>query len=408
MEQGQIESNLELFKELISCHANVYLWQFDSEGNLLKSNCPYETVFGTVFSVFGCKKQMYDHGRRFSMPFQLVTPLGLSWFAAFHREQGTLKQVYAIGPISTTEFSMSAIWHVINYTPELNSSAAWRRELGAALDKIPALSSLIWNQYGVMLHYCVTGKKIRISDLHRTEETHILPDGFQVHRDRHRTWLAEQNLMRAIREGDLNFRDALNRSSLVSEGVPVRAENPIRRAKDSVIVSIALCTRAAIDGGLSPEQAYSLGDAYIQAVEDTRDSLDIGRIHDTMMEDFVTRVRKMRTNPNLSKHIQTCCDYIEGHSEDDLNIDSLAQIIGYSKYYLSRQFKEEMRISINNYIKIVRVERSKSLLLTTDDSVLEIALRLKFCSRSHFSESFREIVGCTPVEYREKYGKINR
>lgn len=409
MEQTKIEQNLNLFRELISCQANVYLWEYDSKGTLQKSNCPHESIFDTLFTVFDCKAQMCAHAEPSFMPLQIDTPAGLLWLAGFQKDQGVLNRVYVIGPVFGTDSPLSVIQQVIEHNPQLrlHTDAAWRKEFREALKELPTLNTMIWTQYGIMLHYCLTEEKILPSDLSRTGERIVLPDGTHVQKNRHRTWLLEQDLMRAVREGDLNYREALDRSSLVSSGVPVHASDPVRHAKDSVIVSIALCTRAAIDGGLSPEQAYSLGDTYIQAVEDARSFLDIAGIHDTMMEDFVLRVHKKRGNPSLSGYIQTCCDYIEGHLEQELNIEILSQLVGYSKYYLSRQFKEEMHVSVNQYIKLVRIERAKSLLLTTEESILEIALRLKFCSRSHFSESFREIEGCTPVEFREKYGKRN-
>lgn len=409
MEQSKIEQNLSLFRELISCQAHVYLWEYDGEGQLIESNCPHENIFDTIFTAFDCKAQMLTHAETSSIPLMIDTPMGLLWLAAFHKEGEQLQQVYVIGPVFGTDSPVSAVRHAIERSPQLhlNTNATWRKEFRGALEELPIVSHMIWEQYGVMLHYCVTEEKIGFSDLIRTEERYMLPDGSQMQKDRHKTWLVEQDLMRAVREGDLNYREVLNRSSLVSDGVPVHTADPVRHAKDSVIVSIALCTRAAIDGGLSPEQAYSLGDTYIQAVEDAPYAVDVASIHNTMMEDFVLRVHRKQANPSLSSHIQTCCDYIEGHIEQELNIEILSQIVGYSKYYLSRQFKEETHLSVNQYIKHMRIERAKSLLLTTEESILEIALRLRFCSRSHFSESFREIEGCTPVEFRERHGKRN-
>ena len=402
MDQKKIEENLELFKELISCNANLYLWSYDADYNLIQSNCPYESVLSTMFSLFGCKEYLYTYAKDHDVPLGIGTPIGLQWIAAFHKEAGELIKIYMIGPAFNTEVSMNEINHAMGKSQELNISHTFRHELYQAVENAPAISPMIWNQYAIMLHYCVTGEKIRISDIINKHGKVMLADGRQVQKDRHKTWLAERNLIRVIQEGDLNYKDALNRTSLLSSGVPIQSKDPVRQAKDSVIVSITLCTRAAIEGGMTPEQAYSLGDSYIQAVEDACNPADIGSIHDTMFEDFVLRMHKLRSAPHMTPQIRTCCDYIQIHVEERLNIEVLAEQIGYSKYYLSRRFKEEVGTSINDYIKIARTERAKTLLLTTDKSVLDIAYQLQFCSRSHFSETFREIVGCTPVEFREK------
>lgn len=104
----------------------------------------------------------------------------------------------------------------------------------------------------------------------------------------------------------------------------------------------------------------------------------------------------------VSRQIRACCDYIELHAEDDLSMEALARQAGYSKYYLSRKFKEETGATVTEYIKAARMERAKLLLAATELSVQEISEKLHFCSRSYFSTVFLQTVGCTPTEYREK------
>ena len=83
----------------------------------------------------------------------------------------------------------------------------------------------------------------------------------------------------------------------------------------------------------------------------------------------------------------------------------LAAMTGYTEYYLSRKFKEETHCTINDYSKIVRIERAKVLLYTTNDSTGKIADRLHFCSGSYFAREFRKFTGKTPAEYRAENTK---
>lgn len=76
----------------------------------------------------------------------------------------------------------------------------------------------------------------------------------------------------------MNYKLALNSSFGVSSGVPLQSSNPLRQSKTSVIVFTSLCARAAIEGGLSPEQAYSLGDSYIQSIESAKTISEISAI----------------------------------------------------------------------------------------------------------------------------------
>jgi AraC-like DNA-binding protein len=261
-----------------------------------------------------------------------------------------------------------------------------------------------------MLHYCVTGEKLSTSDVHNQNYADILPgdeadaQDAPMH-DRYKTWMNEQVLLSMVREGNLNFKSAIDKSAVISAGVPVRGRDPMRQAKDSVIVFISLCTRAAIEGGMLPEQAYSLGDSYIQSVEDASTHSEIAALAYAMYEDFIRRVNKRRANPQIAKQIQKCCDYIDLHAEEKINVEDIAKRVGYTKYYLTRKFKEEMKCSLNDYIRQVRTERAKLLLTTTDLSIQDIADKLGFCSRSYFSEVFRAFAGCSPVDFRDQNKK---
>ena len=257
-----------------------------------------------------------------------------------------------------------------------------------------------------MLHFCLTGEKIQGSDIVISGQNTVVTETGKIQKkDRYKVWVYEQGLMRMVREGDLNYNLALENSTAVSDGVAVTSNDPLRQAKISMTVFISLCVRAAIEGGLTPEVAYSLGDAYIQSVEDAKSVTEVAAASNPMYDDFVRRVHNCRVNPNLSKPIQIVCDYIEQNAEEAISMETISQRVGYAEYYLSRKFKEEVKVSINQYIKIVRVERAKFYLGCTDESIQDIADKLKFCSRSYFGEAFRSIAGCSPAEYRQKYRK---
>ena len=84
-------------------------------------------------------------------------------------------------------------------------------------------------------------------------------------------------------------------------------------------------------------------------------------------------------------------------ADEKLSIADVARRAGCADYYLSRKFKAETGISLNDYIK-----RTKPLLLSTDLNVQEICERLHFGSRSFFAETFREVTGTTPAAFRRE------
>ena len=81
----------------------------------------------------------------------------------------------------------------------------------------------------------------------------------------------------------------------------------------------------------------------------------------------------------------------------------LAALVGYTEYYLTEKFKKETGQSVSSYIRFVKVERAKILLETTDLSIKEIADQLAFNTVNYFIQSFREVTGYTPAQYRKRF-----
>lgn len=94
--------------------------------------------------------------------------------------------------------------------------------------------------------------------------------------------------------------------------------------------------------------------------------------------------------------------YINNHFASNLTLDTLSKTVHTSKYYLCREFRKKTGMTINDYIKSVRILRAKKLLETTTDSVSEIALSVGFINFSHFSSAFKDSCGMPPSAYRKK------
>ena len=214
--------------------------------------------------------------------------------------------------------------------------------------------------------------------------------------------MAEQGLLQMVRTGDLNYQQALSASMGISAGVPVRSDDALRQSKTSIIVFTSLVCRAAIEGGLSPEEAYALGDNYIQTAESARTLDELNPLSHMMYDDFIRRVHKCRTNPKLSQQVQKCVDYIEMHLDEKIRAADLAALVGYTEYYLTHKFKEETGLSVTDYAKFAKIERAKVLLKSTDQSIQDIAAALSFSTRNYFSRVFQDVTGQTPMEYRER------
>lgn len=399
------DDRMALMQELLSCGTHIDLWRYGMDGHLVSASAD-KLVLDKIFEATGNKAYMLEHAGQYTAPLIMGAQLGLMWCAVFQRREEKNQSVYVLGPVFNSEISISTLEQSIQ---TFDVDRTWRQGYINLLQSLPVVSSILFFQYALMVHYCVTGEKLNRSDLHfqkRAPSAAQNEDSVISRRDRMHVWLAERTLLDMVREGDLNYQNAISQANLMSAGVPTGSKNPILQAIVSCTSFTSLCVREAIQAGISPDTAYSVGDSYIQSMVQCKTITELHSINHAMYEDFIMRVHKHRTNPNVSIQIQNCRDYIESHADQELSLGALAKLAGYSESHLSRKFKEEMGITIRTYIQYARVERAKTLLTTTADSISKIALDLHFCSSSHFSDVFQEVTGQKPSQYRLQQQKV--
>ena len=396
-----IHEKVSLLQELVACCDAISTWCYDAKGELLFSNCTDETVLNTAFSAFGCRSILMEHANILNNPFLLGTSLGLVWGAAFEREDGVLRRFWLLGRVVFATTTKGQIELGYDFYRGLELSVAWKEQFMQAAARLPVVTNVLLGRYLLMLHYCLTGQTLHYSDIVMpTELLRPAKPAEPTKRDRYQVYAAERALLDMVRNGDLNYAEAFSNSSLLSSGVPVSGPDPLRQVKSSITVFTSLVCRAAIEGGLSPEEAYSLGDAYIQRAENARSQQELLNLPATMYDDFIHRVHRCRTNPRYSPMVQKCVDYIDLHLEQKIQAADLAAQLGYDDYYITRRFKRETGYSLTNYIKFAKIERAKVLLQSTRLTVQQIADGLGFTTRSYFIQCFKAVTGRTPTAWR--------
>ena len=99
------------------------------------------------------------------------------------------------------------------------------------------------------------------------------------------------------------------------------------------------------------------------------------------------------------------CHYIRRHYSLDLTADLICEKFLCSKSYLSHAFKQEMRVSITQYITRIRIEQAQRLLNESDLKVGEIAGRVGLSDPRYFNTVFKRQVGMTPSEFKQRESK---
>jgi transcriptional regulator GlxA family with amidase domain len=88
---------------------------------------------------------------------------------------------------------------------------------------------------------------------------------------------------------------------------------------------------------------------------------------------------------------------MQRHIETPLDMDALAAAAGYSRRHLERLFRDAVGTTPGDFYRGLRLDRGRSLLATTDLSLIEVALACGYPTVSHFSKSFRKRFGTPPT-----------
>ncbi len=394
-----------LLRDTLQAVISLYFWVYSPDGHLAATNSQALVLHQFLSSRYR-PETIAAHFQASRAPLYLSTDFGLSWGAVGHyQEDGALLHVYVLGPAIGEDISVAAAARRMR---ELDIPLDFRASFADYLKQMPLVTPNSMFIYVRMLHYAANGEALLSSDIRSLTQRPALARsaGDAPEAERQRTWLTEQQLLRMVQEGDLDYRRALADAADMSGGVRVNLGNQLRRAQVSGVAFTTLCTRAAIQGGLTPELAYTRGDAYIQSLMECQSAADVIAVNHAMYDDFIHLVRKARLDDRHSAPVRTCRDYIELHVEEEITLATLAARTGYTEYYLSRKFKQETGTSISSYIKFARMEHAKTLLMGSSLSIAEISERLHFCNRTYFATEFRRIVGLTPAEYRKRNRKI--
>jgi AraC-like DNA-binding protein len=85
---------------------------------------------------------------------------------------------------------------------------------------------------------------------------------------------------------------------------------------------------------------------------------------------------------------------------DSLDLDQMAEHVGFSKFHFARAFKDAYGETPANYLTRRRVERAKDLLRSANLTVTEVCMLVGFSSLGSFSSRFSELVGMSPSAFQ--------
>ncbi len=111
------------------------------------------------------------------------------------------------------------------------------------------------------------------------------------------------------------------------------------------------------------------------------------------------RLQQLR-GPKTSEYVKNAMDYLSKHYPETIKIKELADIVGINRSYFASSFKKATGYSPKAYLLSLRMEKAKTLLVTTEMPIGSISTAIGYEDALAFSRIFKRHTGLSPTDYR--------
>lgn len=214
----------------------------------------------------------------------------------------------------------------------------------------------------------------------------------------------EQALMSAIKEGDLSEARRLLNELLGHIFFATGGEFSTIRARSLELM--VLLSRSAAEGGADLEEVLELNRRFMKESDYLHTTDELTLWLNKVIERYAALVFDL-VDVKHKDIIYKAINYMKRNFAGKLTLEATARYVGFSPAYFSKVFKDEMGTNFNNYLGHLRVERSKTLLLSGELSVGDVCSAVGFEDQSYFIKVFRRYTGVTPGKYRKQQGRLD-
>ena len=143
----------------------------------------------------------------------------------------------------------------------------------------------------------------------------------------------------------------------------------------------------------------------LQRIHDVFEDLHFWSDWETWIREFRADIKKRigeNASDSIIKNIMCAIEYMKEPSNDALSESQVAKKVSMSRGYFSHCFKRVTGQSFGNYLKELKLERARAMILKSDEPISIIAEKCGFRDPRYFSKIFREYTGVLPNYYRKK------
>ena len=162
-------------------------------------------------------------------------------------------------------------------------------------------------------------------------------------------------------------------------------------------VSAVVADAKMLNGGLAEWLGTRLYREFRQA-----DDIAPLAVEGLVLELLAEGLRRGKANDRgrIPPWLRAANDMLRANFASRPTLSEVARAVGVHPVHLCREFRRHHQMTIGDFLRRLRIDHARRLLMNTHDPLSDIALACGFADQSHFSATFKRLVGTTPAKYR--------
>ncbi len=170
--------------------------------------------------------------------------------------------------------------------------------------------------------------------------------------------------------------------------------------KMAILELLIILSRAAVEAGAKIEEILGLRYGFITELARLKDQEELCLWIVKVLEKMTDQIYQTRNAKNYQR-LKKVMDFIDAHYNEPLTVERIAREVYLSSSRLSHIVKDELGMTLIDYLSRVRVDKAKMLLKNEEFPIAQIAQEVGFSDQSYFTKVFKKVEKCTPKIFRQ-------
>lgn len=209
---------------------------------------------------------------------------------------------------------------------------------------------------------------------------------------------SEYKLIGKLKTGDA--AGAKEIADSMNEEIVSGSEGDINLLKAKGIELLSTLTRTAAECGVNINSILAKNAKYIAKARNIETPDAFCAWAREAMADFAKQVYALRDTEKM-RRIKPAIEFMEVSFAKEIGMGEIAAMSQLSVWRLGHLFKEQMGVTVIDYLTNIRIDHAKRLLVETDKNCTTICREIGYKNQSYFTRTFKKVVGITPIEFRK-------